>query len=117
RWIPWHLLLSLPNDFTHPDYPLLVPLIFDIDAVLTGAWRPATIAAIDTALAVGLLAVVYRTLRDDFDALYAAAATLALSGCALLPWVGLAEGPLVAYGGTAALLVPPALPGAAWSLP
>jgi hypothetical protein len=115
--IPWSFLRSLPRDFTHPDYPLLVPLIFDIDAVLTGAWRPATLAAIDTALAVGLLAVVYRTLRDDFDALYAAAATLALSGCALLPWVGFAEGPLVAYGGTAALLVRRALRGRAGSMP
>jgi hypothetical protein len=115
--IPWSFLRTLPNDFAHPDYPLLVPLMFDIQPVLTGIWQPSTIAAIDTALAVALLAIVYRALRDDFDPLFAAAATLALSGSALLPWVGLAEGPLVAYGGTAALLIRRALRGRAESLP
>jgi hypothetical protein len=115
--IAWKFLASLPNDFSHPDYPLLVPLLFDVDAVLTGAWRPVTIAAVDTALAVALLAVVYRTLRDDFDPRFAAAGTLALSGSALLPWVGFAEGALVAYGGTAALLIRRALRGRVASLP
>ena len=104
--IPWNFLRSLPNDFTHPDYPLFVPLLFDIQPVLTGNWQPATsIVALDTALAVALLGIVYRVLRDDFDPLFAAAATLALSGSALLPWVGFAEGPLVAYGAAAALMI------------
>jgi hypothetical protein len=104
--IPWSFLRGLPSDFTHPDYPLLVPLLFDADAVLTNAWHPAwSIVAIDTTLAAALLGIVYKSLRDDFDPLFAAAGTFALTGSALLPWVGFAEGPLVAYGGAAALML------------
>ena len=109
--IPWNFLRALPIDYNHPDYPLLVPLLFEVQPVLTGHWQPATLAYLDTALAAALLGIVYRTLRDDFDPPFAAAATLALSGSALLPWVGFAEGPLVAYGGAAALLIRRALRG------
>ena len=117
RGIPWTFLRSLPNDFSHPDYPLLVPLLFDINPVLTGHWQPATIAWLDTALGAALLGVVYRCLKDDFAPLPAALGTFALSGCALLPWVGFADGPLVAYGGAAALLIRRALRGHTESLP
>jgi hypothetical protein len=103
--IPWRFLASLPSDFGHPDYPLLVPLLFDVQAVLSGRWQPEAFAIIDTALGAALLLIVYRCLRDEFTPLFAAAGTLALSGCALLPWPGFADGPLVAYAASAALLL------------
>ena len=103
--VPWRFLAALPNDFSHPDYPVLVPLLFDTQSVLTGAWRPEAFAWIDTALAAALLVIVQRCLRDDYPPVFAALGTLALSGCALLPWPGFADGPLVSYSASAALLL------------
>lgn len=87
-------LAALPNDFSHPDYPLLVPLLFTI-------LHPAILNAL---LGGGLLVVVHRALRRDFDPLFAALGTLALAGAALTPWPGFADGPLIAFAAGAALL-------------
>jgi hypothetical protein len=111
RGIPWDFLRQLPNDFGHPDYPLLVPLLFDVPAVLTSFWTPRSIAWIDAALGAALLMIAYRCLRDEFSETEAALGTLALSGSALLPWVGFADGPLTAFAGSAALLIRRALRG------
>lgn len=98
--VPWSFLASLPNDFSHPDYPLLVPLLWAAAGV-----HPVAIAAIDTLLGAGLLVLVHRELRAELSPLTAALGTLTLSGAALLPWVGFADGPLVAFGAAAALLL------------
>jgi hypothetical protein len=103
--IPWSFLRTLPNDFSHPDYPLLVPLLFDVPSVLTSRFDPRFFALIDTILGAALLVIAYRCLRDEFTSNEAALGTLALSGSALLPWVGFADGPLVAFAGSAALLI------------
>jgi hypothetical protein len=103
--IPWRFLGNLPNDFGHPDYPILLPLLFDVQSVLSGKWQPEAFAIIDAALGAALLLIVYRCLRDESSPLFAAGGTLALSGCALLPWPGFADGPLVAYSASAALLL------------
>ena len=114
--IPWSFLRTLPNDFSHPDYPLLVPLLFDVPAVLTSRFDPRFIAVIDTLLGAALLVIAYRCLRDEFTPTQAALGTLALSGSALLPWVGYADGPLVAFAGSAALLIRRYLRGRATTL-
>jgi hypothetical protein len=108
--VPWSFLRTLPNDFSHPDYPLLVPLLFDVPAVLTSRFDPRFFALIDTILGA------YRCLRDEFTPTEAALGTLALSGSALLPWVGFADGPLVAFAGSAALLIRRYLRGHATTL-
>ena len=114
--IPWSFLRTLPNDFSHPDYPLLVPLLFDVPAVLTSRFDPRFFALIDTILGAALLVIAYRCLRDEFTPTEAALGTLALSGSALLPWVGFADGPLVAFAGSAALLIRRYLRGHATTL-
>jgi hypothetical protein len=114
--IPWSFLRTLPNDFSHPDYPLLVPLLFDVPVVLTSRFDPRFFAMIDTILGGALLVIAYRCLRDECAPNEAALGTLALSGSALLPWVGFADGPLVAFAGAAALLVRRYLRGHATTL-
>ena len=105
RAIPWRFLAGLPNDFSHPDYPLLVPLLFDVQSVLSGSWRPEAFVVIDAALGGALLVLVHRCMRDEFGPVFSAAGALALSACALLPWPGFADGPFVAYSASAALLL------------
>ena len=69
--IPWSFLRTLPNDFSHPDYPVLVPLLFDVPAVLTSSFDPRVFAWIDAALGGALLVVAYRCLRDELTPLAA----------------------------------------------
>jgi hypothetical protein len=109
--IPWRFLRSLPNDFSHPDYPLLVPLLMDVPAVLFGSFDPRAFVVITTALGAALLLVAHRCLLDEFTPRQAIWGTLALSGSALLPSFGFAEGPLVAFAASAALLIRRALRG------
>jgi hypothetical protein len=103
--IPWRFLAALPNDFSHPDYPLLVPLLYDVQAVLSGNWQPQAFTLIHAALGAALLVIVHHALRDEFDPAIASLGTLALAGCALVPWPGFADGPLVAFACGAALLL------------
>jgi hypothetical protein len=103
--IPWRFLAALPNDFSHPDYPLLVPLLYDVQAVLTNSWQPQAFTVIHAALGAALLVIAHHALRDDYGPTFAALGTLALAGCALVPWPGFADGPLLAFAGGAALLL------------
>lgn len=103
--VAWSFLTNLPSDFTHPDYPLLVPLQFAVPSILAGAWTPRDIGLIDTALATAALVIAHSCLREELPPLPAALGTLALTGAVFLPWVGFADGPLVAYASSAILLV------------
>lgn len=114
--IPWSFLRSLPNDFSHPDYPLLVPLLFDVPAVLFRSFDPRAFAVLTTALGLALLLIVHRCLLDDFTPRQAILGALALSGSAFLPFFGFAEGPLVAFAASAALLIRRALRGSSETL-
>jgi hypothetical protein len=96
-FIPLRFLATLPNDFSHPDYPLLIPFLFS-------DCSPQLIAALNAAFGGALLVLVHRALRLEFDPLFAALGTLALAGAALTPWPGFADGPLIAFACGAALL-------------
>lgn len=114
--IPWDFLRQLPNDFSHPDYPLLVPLLFDVPAVLTGRFIPMYFGLITTLLGAALLVIAHRCLRDELEPTAAALGALALTGSALLPFLGFADGPFVAFAASAALLIRRYLRGHAVSL-
>jgi hypothetical protein len=103
--IAWSFLGNLPNDFTHPDYPLLVPLQFAVPSILAGSWTPRDIGLIDTALAAAALTIAHVCLRDELPPHWASLGTLALTGAVFLPWPGFADGPLVAYASSGALLL------------
>jgi hypothetical protein len=102
--IDWRFLEHPFNEFAHVDYPLLVPLLFDWHALLAGAWPERWLGVVNVSFGVATLLVVRSFFDEELrERWLCAVATLALVPAALSPWIGLAEGPLVAYG-TAGLL-------------
>jgi hypothetical protein len=101
--IDLEFIRSMPSDLSHPDYPLLVPLLFDFTTYFIGAWEPRWLGILYTATGLALLLLVHGIMRRETTPLPAAVATLALLPAALSPWIGLAEAFMVAFG-TAGLL-------------
>lgn len=88
------------------DYPPLVPLLLDAIAVARGAWSDREVGLVFTAFGAALLLVARDALgREGLDPVRRSLATLALSGASLSPWVGLAEGAMLAYLGAGWLAV------------
>ena len=103
RGIDWRFVQT---NISHPDYPPLVPLLVDLPSVLRRGWEDRWIGLIFTALNAAFLLIVRGTLREEFDSdLLAAIGTLAIASPALNLWVGLAEGPVMAFGCAGLLLV------------
>ena len=104
--IDWHFLEHPFHYDVHPDYPPLLPLAFDVFAVMRGSWNDATLGLLSVAFAVALLLVVNRIAREETESsITAAAITAAMVPFACSPWIGLAEGPLLAYATTGMLLI------------
>ncbi|MEA2166531.1 MAG: hypothetical protein QOK37_4658 [Thermoanaerobaculia bacterium] len=104
--IDWPFLEHPFHYDVHPDYPPLLPLAFDVFAVMRGAWNDATLGLLSVAFAAALLLVVNRVAREETESsITAAAITAAMVPFACSPWIGLAEGPFVAYATTALLLL------------
>ena len=104
--IDWQLLArAIPRD-THPDYPLLLPLTYDFIAVLRGGWSDVYLGAVHVAFAVALLLVIHTMALEETRSRFAAAfVTAALMPFAATPWIGMAEGPFIAYATAALLLI------------
>jgi hypothetical protein len=106
RSIDWQLLVHASARDTHPDYPLLLPLTYDFIAVLRNGWNDAHLGAVHVAFAAALLLVIHGTaLEETRSRLAAAFITAALLPLAATPWIGIAEGPFVAYATAALLLI------------
>lgn len=106
RSVDWRFLEHPLHAEIHPDYPPLVPLAFDLFAVARNGWNDQTVGLISAVFGVALLLVVHRlALEETQRPLTAAFITLALVPFACSPWIGLAEGALVAYGTTGLLLI------------
>jgi len=97
RGIHWGFLATTQNPNTHVDYPILVPLVYDAQALLGGAWPERMIGAVTAAFGIAALLVVRGLLADDMPKLGRAIATAVLMPVVFSPFIGLAEGPLVAY--------------------
>ena len=80
----------LKTNSSHPDYPLLVPLLFDFTAIVTGRWDDTTFGWIYVALCASFIAIA----RGHSNALVA----LAVAFPALNLWIGLAEAAVMAFG-------------------
>ena len=87
RGIDWTYLRT---HSAHPDYPLLLPLLFDFTAVVTGGWHDATFGWLYVALCASFILIA----REHGGAMTA----LAVAFPALNLWVGLAEAPVMAFG-------------------
>ena len=104
--IDWNFLESPWRTFTHTDYPLLLPLTFDYLAVVRGAWDDRWIGLLYAAYGAAALLVARGALEEESgNASYSALGTFALASAALSPYIGLAEGPMIAYGGVGIILI------------
>ena len=103
RGIDWHFIQT---NISHPDYPLLAPLLIDLPSVLRRGWEDRWVGLVYTALCAGLILIARGLLREEFKSdLAAAIATLAIASPALNLWIGLAEGPVMAFGCAGLLFV------------
>jgi hypothetical protein len=106
RAIDWQLLGRSIDRNVHPDYPLLLPLTYDFIAVLRDGWNDAHLGIVHVAFAAALLLVIFERAMDDTRSRLAAAfIAIALIPFAATPWIGLAEGPFIAYATAALLLI------------
>lgn len=105
RGIDWEFLETATYRATHADYPILLPLCFDVIALLSNEWNDRWFGILYVAWAAATL-VILRDLmaREGASAGYASVSVLALLPLTTSPWIGLAEGPLVAYATTGLLL-------------
>ncbi|HYU25552.1 MAG TPA: hypothetical protein VEO74_10135 [Thermoanaerobaculia bacterium] len=106
RGVDWSFLEHPLHRDIHPDYPPLLTLAFDLLAIARGAWNDQAMGLISVAFGVALLLVIHRmALEETQSRTIAAFLTVAMVPLACSPWIGLGEGPLVAYGTTALLLI------------
>ena len=104
--IDFAFLTSPWNDFSLPDYPILLPLIFDSVTLLDGEWNPEGFGLLYAIWGGAVLLLIRSLLQDESgSALFSAVATLTLASSALSPFLGLAEGPLIAYGTAGILMI------------
>jgi hypothetical protein len=92
RGVDWSAIPHLER----PDYPLLVPLLFDFVAVAARRWNDSTFGWIYVFLCGSLLAVARGMFAEEVK--YPALATMAIAFPALNPWIGLAEAGVMAFG-------------------
>ena len=106
RGVDWSYLEAAWDRNLHPDYPPLLPLMFSLVSVMMGSWDDRSMGLLFVFVSVAAL-LVFRSLiaREIASPLFVSVATLALVCLTVPPWVGLAEGPLVAYATTGLLLL------------
>jgi hypothetical protein len=96
--IDWRFLENPFNEFAHVDYPILLPLVFDAQTLIRGVWDDRWLGLLFVAWGVAALFVARSFLIEEGGRTLASLATLAVMSAAFSPWIGLAEGPLVACG-------------------
>lgn len=106
RRIDWSFLEQATYRATHPDYPPLLPLAFDFLALIRGAWNDSALGLLNVAFAASLLLIVRRVAMEETEwPLAASFVALAVFPLAATPWIGLGEGPFIAYATAALLLI------------
>ena len=104
--IDWTFLDHPYNDFAHSDYPLLVPLHDVFVLIFAGQWDDRWLGLLTTLFTAAFLLIVRDCLDEDLPAgTLAALATFGIASLALTEWIGMAEAPLIAYGGAALLMM------------
>jgi hypothetical protein len=104
--VDWRFLEQAFHQNVHPDYPLLLPLSYDVVAIVRGAWDDRGIGLLNVAFALALLAAAHRAFRDSTTSpMYVALGTFAMVSLVASPWIGIGEAPLIAFGTTALLRI------------
>src|SRR5207245_2194384 len=107
--IDWRFLESPWNAYVHPDYPLLVPLNFNFVGLINRGWDDRWLGLLFVAWAMALLLIVRDLAARESTPTGAALVTLAAATIAVNRYVGMAEGPLIAFGGAGVLYIRRAL--------
>lgn len=105
RSIDWTFLLDREHLFAHADYPLLLPLTFDLVALIGGQWNDRWLGILYVGFAAATLLILRDAIEEDHGTVAGAVTAFALSGCCCSIWIGLAEGPMLAYGTAGLLLI------------
>jgi hypothetical protein len=117
RGIDWPFLENPWYRWIHADYPPLVPLAFDWMILFQGQWDDRWLGALYPCFALALLLIIRSLLDEELGSpAYAAFATLALTPLAASPWIGIGEGPLLAFGTAGVLLLRRAIRDSAHSV-
>ncbi len=104
--IDWQFLQTAFHRAIHADYPLLLPLSFDVLAVVRGGWNDQLLGLLNVVFALALLLIARRLAFEETGSTVAAAfIAAAMLPFAASPWIGLAEAPLAALGTAAILLL------------
>lgn len=107
--IDWHFLESRWNAFSHPDYPLLVPLNYDFVTLVGGGWSDRWLGLLFVAWGIALLLIVRALAARETTPFLASLLTLTLAALALSSDLGMAEGALIAFGAAGVLFLRAAL--------
>jgi hypothetical protein len=94
--VDWRFLRDPSNEFAHPDYPPMLPLLFNYFSLYYGEWHDRWIGLLYAGFAAAALLVVRDELREESSRVAVSIATVALSGVILQRWIGMGEGPLIA---------------------
>jgi hypothetical protein len=103
--IDWRFLTSRWNEFAHPDYPPLLPLNYVALALAEGGWDDRWVGMLSVTFAAAVLLVIRGAAAREGSGHVAAAITLGCAAFALSPAIGLADGPLIAFGTAAVLMI------------
>lgn len=96
RAIDWSYLENPLNIGSHPDYPQLVPLVFDVHGLLGGAWDDRWLGIVNVAFGIATLLIV-RGLLDELMPPWRVLTSVVLMPLVFSPYMGMAEGPIIAY--------------------
>lgn len=107
--IDWRFLQSPWNSFSHPDYPLLVPLNMSLAALANGGWDDRWLGVLFVAFAAAIVLLVRDLAAQEASPNVGACIALAIASTACVRRAGIAEGPLIAFGGGALLMLRRAL--------
>jgi hypothetical protein len=107
--IDWRFLQSPWNTFAHTDYPLFLPMNFDFAGVLSGGWSDRWLGLLFVAYAAAAILIVRALAAQETTPLVASLVALSAGTLAASHYVGLAEGPLIALGGSGVLFIRRAL--------
>lgn len=106
RGVDFQYLLDPERAVPARDYPPLAPIMLALPSLMSGEWNDRGAGLIYAAFAAALVLIVRGSLRrDGLTPLFASLGTLAVASAAMSPWIGLAEGFLLAFIGTGLLLI------------
>jgi hypothetical protein len=103
--IDWSYLEAPLNGPSHPDYPLHLPLLYDVYALVHGSWPEAWTGFPTFAFGFAALLAVRGLLADELPKLARVVATLILMPLLFSPFIGIGEAPLIAYAAIGVLYV------------